>query len=88
MNVAEKTKLAAELDARVNAIRRTGVDDTALVVAMSDHMAAFRRLMDAAAPGELDRLASRLPGLHHFAVLLTVFATAIRDGVIKVPKDG
>jgi hypothetical protein len=42
--------------------------------------------MDAAAPGELDRLARRFPDLHHYAVLLTSIATAIRDGAIKVPR--
>lgn len=86
MNDAEKTKLAADLDARVKALRLAGIDDVALFAALSDHMPAFKQLMDAAAPGELGRLASRFPNLHHYAVLLTSIATAIRDGEIKVPR--
>ena len=86
MNDAEKTKLAADLDALVKTLRLPGVDDVALFAAMSDHMPAFKQLMDPAAPGELDRLASRFPSLHYYAVLLTSIATAIRDGAIKVPR--
>ena len=86
MNDAEKTKLAAEIDARVKALRLASIDDVALFAAMSDHMPAFKKLTDAAAPGELDRLASRFPNLHHYAALLTSIATAIRDGAIKVPR--
>ena len=86
MNDAEKATLAAELDARVKTLRLTGVDDVALFVAMSDRMPAFKRLMEAAAPGELDRLARRFPDLHHYAALLTSIAGGIRDGAIKVPR--
>jgi len=48
-------------------------------------MPAFKRLMDAAAPGELDRFARRFPNPHHYAGLLTSIAANTRDGAIKVP---
>jgi hypothetical protein len=86
MNDTEKTQLAEEIDARVKALRQTGIDDVGLFVAMSDHMPTFKRLMDATSPGELDRLAARFPHLHDYAVLLTSIAGAIADGTIEVPR--
>jgi hypothetical protein len=82
MNDTEKTRLAEQIDVHVKALRQTGVDDAALFVAMS----AFKRLVEAASPGELDRLAARFPNLRHYAVLLTSISAAIRDGAIEVPK--
>ncbi len=86
MDEAEKERSAKELDVRVRALRRAGLDDVTLFTAMADRMPDFKRLLDAAAPGELDRLASRFPDLHHYACLLTSISAAIRDGAIKVPR--
>jgi hypothetical protein len=86
MNDTEKTRLAEQIDARVKALRQTDIDDVGLFAAMGDHMPAFKQLMDAAGPGELDRLAARFPNLRHYAVLLTSISAAIRDGAIEVPR--
>ena len=86
MDEAEKQRIAKSLDKRVKALRLTGVDGVALFAAMSDRMPDLKRLMDAADPGELDRLAGRFPAFGHYATLLTSIATGIRDGAIKVPR--
>jgi len=86
MTEAEKECVARTLDARVRTFRLAGLDDVALFAAMAEHMPALKRLMDTAAPGELDRLAGRFPDLHHYAVLLTSIAAGIRDGAIDVPR--
>lgn len=86
MDDAEKQRIAKELDVRVRTLRLAGLDDVTLFTAMADRMPALKRLLNAAAPGELDRFASRFPDLHHYACLLTSISAAIRDGAIKVPR--
>ncbi len=51
MTAAKRQQLARELDTRVRYLRLTGLDDTALVAAMSDRVADFQALLDAAGPG-------------------------------------
>jgi hypothetical protein len=65
MTAAKRQQLARELDTRVRYLRLTGLDDTALVAAMSDRAADFQALLDAAGPGGMDNLAGRLPDLRH-----------------------
>ena len=59
---------------------------TEAVVDPVSRMPEFKRLMDAAGPGELDDLAQRFPAFGHYAALLTSIAAGIRDGTIKVPR--
>lgn len=86
MTDAKKQRIAKELDARVRYLRLTGLEGVALFAAMSDRMADFKALMDAAGPDGMDGFAQQRPDLHHYAALLTSIAAGIRDGVIKVPR--
>lgn len=86
MAAAEKARVAEKLDERVQALLLAGLDDVALFAAMSDHMGEFKRLLDAAEPGELDKLGRRFPAFGHYAAVLTSIAAAIRDGAIEVPR--
>lgn len=86
MTAAEKVRIAKQVNKHVQALLLAGVDDVALFAAMSDHMPAFKRLLDAAEPGELDRLGRRFPAFGHYASVLTSIAAAIRDGAIEVPR--
>ncbi len=54
MTAAKRQQLARELDTRVCYLRLTGLGDTALVAAMSDRVADFQALLDAAGPGGMD----------------------------------
>ncbi len=86
MTAAKRQQLARLLDTRVRYLRLTGLDDTALAAAMSDRVADFEALLDAAGPGGMDSLAGRLPDLRHYAALLTSVAVVVRDGTIRVPE--
>ncbi len=86
MTAAKRQQLARLLDTRVRYLRLTGLDDTALVAAMSDRVADFQALLDAAGPGGMDSLAGRLPDLRHYAALLTSVAAVVRYDTIRVPK--
>ena len=69
MTAAKRQQLARELDTRIRYLRLTGLDDTALVAAMSVRMADFQALTDAAGPNGVDGLAGRLPDLRRPAHL-------------------
>ena len=86
MTAAKRQQLARELDTRVRYLRLTGLDDTALVAAMSVRMADFQALMNAARPDGMDGLAGRLPDLRHYAALVTSMAADTRDRTIRVPE--
>ena len=86
MTAAKRQQLARELDTRVRYLRLTGLDDTALVAAMSVRVADFQALMNAARPDGMDGLAGRLPDLRHYAALVTSMAADTRDRTIKVPE--
>ncbi|MDQ2803826.1 MAG: arylsulfatase regulator [Pseudomonadota bacterium] len=86
MDEAEMQRTARQIDAAVHKLVRAGNDDTAIFMAMAKHMPAFKRLMDAAGPGEMDQLASRLPGFHRYAKILEGIATGISSGAITVPR--
>jgi len=86
MTEAKKGRLARELDTRVRYLRLTGLNDTALFLAMADRIDDFKALMDAAGPGGMNSFAQRLPDLRHYAQLLTGIAAGIQDGIIKVPR--
>ncbi len=86
MTAAKRQQLARLLDTRIRYLRLTGLDDTALVAAMSNRMADFEALLDAAGPGGMDSLAGRLADLRHYAGLLASVAAVVRDSTIRVPK--
>ena len=86
MTAAKRRQLARELDTRVRYLRLTGLDDTALLAAMSVRMADFQALMNAARPDGMDGLAGRLPDLRYYAALVTSMAADTRDRTIKVPE--
>ncbi len=86
MTVTKRQQLVRELDTRVRYLRLTGLDDTALVAAMSDRMADFQALLDAAGPGGMDSLVGRLSDLRHYAALLSSVAAVVRDDTIRVPE--
>jgi len=86
MTAAKRQQLARELDTRVRYLRLTGLDDIALVAAMSDRVADFEALLDAAGPGGMDSLVGRLSDLRHYAALLTSVAAVVRDDMIRVPE--
>jgi len=85
MTAAKRQQLARLLDTRVRYLRLTGLDDTALVAAMSDRVTDFQALLDAG-PGGMDSLAGRLLDLRHYAALLTSVAAVVRDSTIRVPE--
>ena len=82
MTDTRKRQLARELDTRIRYLRLTGLDDTALFLAMAGRMDDFKALADAAGPNGVDSLAGRLPDLRYYAQLLT----SIQDGTIKMLK--
>ena len=86
MTMAKRQQLARELDTCVRYLRLTGLDDTALVAAMSVHMAGFQAIMNVARPDCMGGLAGRLPDLRHYAALVTSMAADTRDRTIKVPE--
>ncbi len=86
MTEAKKGRLARELDTRVRYLRLTGLNDTALFLAVADRMDDFKALMDAAGPSGMNSFAQRLPDLRHYAQLLTGIAAGVQDGTIKVPR--
>ncbi len=86
MTAAKRQQLARLLDTRVRYLRLTGLDDTALIAAMSDRVSDFEALLDATGPGGMDSLAGRLSDLRHYAGLLTSVAAVVRDDTIRVPE--
>ena len=86
MTAAKRRQLARELDTRARYLRLTGLDDVALVAAMSDRMGDVQALLDAAGPSGMDGLPQRLPDLRRFATLLTgMVAGGIQDGAEPLP---
>jgi len=48
-------------------------------------MKKFKRLMDTCSTAQMDYLTAKYRGFYDFALLLENFASAIKDGEIKVP---
>ncbi len=86
MTQAKQRQLARELDTRVRPLRLTGLDGIALFAAMSNRMADFKALLDAAGPDGMDSFVGRLRDLRCYAELLTDVARGIQNGTIKVPR--
>ena len=89
MTAAKLRQLARELDTRARYLRLTGLDDAALVAAMSDRMADLHALLDAAGPSGMDGLPQRLPDLRRLATLLTGMAAGgAQGGAEPLPAAG
>ena len=77
---------AIEIDTRMRKLPRSDKDAMAIMLAMVDHMPAFRKLIDTAQPEDLDELARRFPGFHEYTEVLEVVAAGIQSGEIDVPQ--
>ena len=86
MNSAEKLAIARRIDSATRKILANGGDDAALFIGMDELMPDFKRLMDAALPGEMDSLASQFDGFYRYAKVLETVAEGIATGEIDVPK--
>jgi hypothetical protein len=82
----KQARIAARIDSAMQPFLRAGEDDIAILAGMSDHMTDFKHLIDTAKPGVMDELCQRYPGFHRYAKVLENIASAIRDGVINVPR--
>lgn len=76
---------ASKIDAKMQKLIRTGKDDTAIMVAMADHMTKFNELVAALPPEELNQLTRKFSGFYRYAKILEALAGAIQSGAIKVP---
>ena len=81
----KREQLAQEIDAWVTGITSHGGGDEDILEGMYDYMTPFKKIMNTAAPGELDALALKYEGFYRFANLLERLAEAIADGAIEVP---
>jgi len=89
VTAAKQRQLARELGTRVRYLRLTGLDDAALVAAMSDRMADIQALLDAAGPSGMDALPQRLPDLRRLVALLTGMAAGgAQYGAEPPPAQG
>ncbi len=88
MTAAKQKQLARELDTRVRYLRLTGMDGMALFAAMSDRLADFKALLDAAGPSGMDAFAGRLLDLRRYAELVAGMAKGIpsNNRSIKAPE--
>jgi hypothetical protein len=84
---ANKKKIAADIHKFVMKKKKKGrpVESIMGSTKMLKYMQKFKRLMDTCSPQEMDWLTAKYEGFYDFALLLENFATAIRDGEIKVP---
>ena len=77
---------ASKIDAKVQKLLRAGKDDSAVMVAMIDHMPRFKELLDTAAPEDLDELTRKFSGFRRYAKVLEAVAGNIQSGAIEVPR--
>ena len=77
---------ATKIDTRMRKLLRSDKDAMAIMVAMADHMPAFRELIDTTQPEDLDELARRFLGFHEYAEVLEAVAAGIQSGEIDVPQ--
>lgn len=81
----KREQLARKIDAWVTGITTQGGGDEEILEGMYDYMAHFKKIMDTAAPGELDALALKYEGFYRFANLLERLSETIADSAIEVP---
>ena len=83
---SKQLRIAAQIDAAMQALARTGKDDMTVFADMAGHMADFKWLMDTAKPGVMDELCRRFAGFLHYAKILETVAGGIQSGAIAVPR--
>jgi len=73
------------LDAKAKALLERG-GEAVLLRGLHDLMVAFKLVLDAAGPGERDRLCAEHPHFGRFAALLSDFAGAIQAGTFDAER--
>ena len=86
MTRAEMLAIMASLDRQASALLSSGATDTELFIGMADHMIDFKRLIDSPYRDEIEAMSKDLPGLYHYAALLSSIAQGIADGSVEVPR--
>lgn len=76
--------VATRLNRRIGVLRKSGLGDIEVVGGMSDHMAAFKLLIDTG-HDRFEVIAQQHEPVHWFGVQLTNLAEAIEAGHIDVP---
>ncbi len=79
-------QVAQLIDTFVKNILAKGGGEEGILAGMMPYMQGFKGIMDNAAAGEMDMLASQYDGFRRFAKLLEKLAGGIQDRVIEVPK--
>jgi hypothetical protein len=82
----EQLRLASAIDVEFHRLAAAGTDEVGILRDMFEYMPNFKRLMDTAKPGDMDRLCERFEGFHHYAKILENLAGGIRSGKLKVPR--
>jgi len=73
----EQLAIAASIDKKVSAFPDTAGGMEHLLVRMYEYMPDFKRILDTAAPGDLDMLCEQYPHFYRFAKLLEQLAEGI-----------
>src|SRR5208283_4627164 len=82
---ADQRWIAAKIDTRMQKLIRAGKDNTAIMVAMADHMPKFKQLLDTTQPADMSELTRKFPGFYRYAKILEALAVGIQSGAIPVP---
>ena len=72
--------IAAAIDKAVSPFPDTAGGMEELLVHMHKYMPDFKRILDTAAPGDMDTLCEQYPDVYRFAKLLEQFAEGIAAG--------
>ena len=76
----EHLAIAASIDKAVSAFPDTAGGMEHLLVRMYKYMPDFKRILDTAAPGDLDMLCEQYPHFNRFPTLMEQFAKGIAAG--------
>ena len=76
----EHHAIAASIDKAVSAFPDTAGGMEQLLLHMHKYMPDFKRILDTAAPGDMDMLCEQYPHFYRFAKLMEQFAAAIAAG--------
>jgi hypothetical protein len=82
----EQLAIAASIDKAVSAFPDTAGGMEQLLVRMYEYMPDFKRMLDTAAPGDLDMLCEQYPHFHRFAKLLEQLAESIAQTKGHTPE--
>jgi hypothetical protein len=76
----EHLAIAASIDKEVSAFPDTAGGMEQLLLHMYKYMPDFKRILDTAAPGDMDMLCEQYPHFYRFAKLMEQLAEAIAAG--------